>query len=225
MTILALDTSFGACSAAILRADGECFSAYEEMERGHAEALIPMVGAVMRDAGIAFGDIDRVAATTGPGSFTGVRIAISAALGLVIACGAQSFGVMSLAVMARRAQHDGLWRETDGPLAICVDARRDEVYAAMFGMGDEFETPCVLSLADALQLVPQGAAIAGTGAVRVVEVTGRNDLRKIAPNLQPHAAALADLVASGKVPPGPLRPLYLRAPDAKPQTGFVLRAP
>ncbi len=225
MTILALDTSFGACSVAILRADGHCFSAYEEMERGHAEALIPMVDAVMRDAGIAFGDIDRVAATTGPGSFTGVRIAISAALGFAIASGAETFSATSLAVMAQRAERDGLWRESDGPLAICVDARRDEVYAAVFGLGDELETPCVLSLADASQLVPQGAAIAGTGAVRLIEAFGRDDLRAIAPELQPHAAALADLVASGRATHGPLRPFYLRAPDAKPQAGFVLRTP
>ncbi len=225
MTILALDTSFGACSAAILREDGQMFGAYEEMARGHAEALIPMVGAVMRNAGIVFADIDRIGATTGPGSFTGVRIAISAALGFAMACGAQTAGATSLAVMARAVELDGLWRETDAPLAVCVDARRDEVYAAIFGSGADMETPRVLSLADAAQRIPQGATIAGTGAARVIEESGRSDLLKIAPDLQPHAAALADLVASGKVAVGPLRPLYLRAPDAKPQAGFVLRAP
>ena len=85
MNILALDTSMGACSAAVLRADGgpaRVLHLREQMmERGHAEALMPMVAEVMQEAGLDFAGVDLIAATTGPGSFTGVRIAIAAARG------------------------------------------------------------------------------------------------------------------------------------------------
>ena len=84
MNILALDTSMGACSAAVLRSDGAARSLHarqEAMARGHAEALMPMVAEVLAAAGIAARDLDLIAATEGPGSFTGVRIAIAAARG------------------------------------------------------------------------------------------------------------------------------------------------
>jgi tRNA threonylcarbamoyl adenosine modification protein YeaZ len=103
MNILALDTSMGACSAALLRCDGEVFARAETMTRGHAEALMPMVAQVMDESGVAFAALDRIAATTGPGSFTGVRIAISAARGLALVTGAKLFGIDSLTVMAKEA--------------------------------------------------------------------------------------------------------------------------
>ena len=105
MNILALDTSMGACSASVLRADGgpaRVLHLREQMmERGHAEALMPMVAEVMQEAGLDFAGVDLIAATTGPGSFTGVRIAIAAARGLALVTRAQLYGTDSLTVMAR----------------------------------------------------------------------------------------------------------------------------
>ena len=106
MNILALDTSMGACSAAVLRADGAAlglFARQEAMARGHAEALMPMVAGVMDEAHLAFPDLDLIAATVGPGSFTGVRITIAAARGLALATGAKLYGTDSLTVMAKSA--------------------------------------------------------------------------------------------------------------------------
>src|SRR5262249_49651648 len=76
MKILALDTSMGACSVAVLRAGGAArglFAREALMARGHAEALMPMMAEVVKEAGLDFGALDLVAATIGPGSFTGVR--------------------------------------------------------------------------------------------------------------------------------------------------------
>ena len=106
MNILALDTSMGACSAAVLRSDGgspRLHARQEAMARGHAEALMPMVAEVLAAACIAARDLDLIAATEGPGSFTGVRIAIAAARGLALATGAKLYGTDSLTVMARDA--------------------------------------------------------------------------------------------------------------------------
>ena len=84
MNILALDTSMGACSAAVLRAgDARRLEALQvEMPRGHAEALMPMVDEVLAEAEIGASELDLIAATVGPGSFTGLRIAMATAIGV-----------------------------------------------------------------------------------------------------------------------------------------------
>ena len=129
MKILALDTSMGACSAAVLSGK-ELFARQEAMERGHAEALMPMVAEVLAEAEIRPAALDVIAATTGPGSFTGVRIAIAAARGLALVTGAKLFGIDSLSVMAKTALAEGL--ATGGPYAVAVDARRGMLYLGLY---------------------------------------------------------------------------------------------
>ena len=118
MNILALDTSMGACSAAVLAVDGAARRLILRdvpMARGHAEALMPMVAEVMQESGLAFAELDLIAATLGPGSFTGVRIAIAAARGLALVTRAKLFGTDSLSVVARSALASGeVWQR-----AIC----------------------------------------------------------------------------------------------------------
>ena len=133
MNILALDTSMGACSAAILRAEGDALRLHarqEAMARGHAEALMPMVAELLAEAGLAASELDLIAATAGPGSFTGVRIAIAAARGLALATRAKLYGTDSLSVMARVALMSGAL--PDGPFAVAVDARRGMLYLGLF---------------------------------------------------------------------------------------------
>jgi len=72
--LLAVDTALGACSVAVLDGDRVLAHRFQEMTRGHAEALAPMVDEAMRHAGIAFAALDRLAVTTGPGTFTGQRV-------------------------------------------------------------------------------------------------------------------------------------------------------
>ena len=107
MNILAFDTCLGAVSVAVRwrGAGGEWLMrhAHEVRERGHAERLMPMMAEVMEEAGLAFSDIDRIAVTVGPGTFTGVRVGVAAARGLALASGVATVGATSLAVMAHQA--------------------------------------------------------------------------------------------------------------------------
>ena len=102
MKLLCLDTAMAACSVGVYDATGERLlaSAYVPMERGHAEALAPMVEQVMREAGLGFGDLGRIAVTVGPGTFTGVRIGLAMARGLGLALGIPVCGIDTLTAIA-----------------------------------------------------------------------------------------------------------------------------
>jgi tRNA threonylcarbamoyladenosine biosynthesis protein TsaB len=222
MNILALDTSMGACGAAVMRAGGTIVAREEIMARGHAEALMPMVAAVMAEAALPSNELDLIAATTGPGSFTGVRIAIAAARGLALVTHAKLFGTDSLTVMAKAAA-EGLGGR---PFAVAVDARRGMIY---FGLYDrtarKLEGPLLLAPDDAANRLPAGCRLAvGSGAVLLAEAASRHGLSVTVklPELQPSAGALAVIAHEcGETSPM-LRPLYLRPPDAKPQVQPVV---
>ena len=102
MKILSFDTAMGACSAAVIDTGSRLHlaSAYVQMERGHAEALPPMVAGVMKTADLRFSQIDRIAVTIGPGTFTGVRIGIAFARGLAQATGIPVVGIDTLSAIA-----------------------------------------------------------------------------------------------------------------------------
>ena len=224
MNILALDTSMGACSAALLRHDGVLFARQERMTRGHAEALMPMVADVMSESGVAFGALDRIGATTGPGSFTGVRIAISAARGLALVTGAKLFGVDSLTVMAKQALATGI--AGGAPFAVAVDARRGMLYFGLYdGAARKLDGPLLIAPDDAANLLPGSLRTAvGSGAATLAEAAASRGALIAAklPDLEPSATELAALARdSGETVPV-LRPLYLRPPDARPQAQAAL---
>jgi tRNA threonylcarbamoyladenosine biosynthesis protein TsaB len=224
MNILALDTSIGACSAAVLRASSETralFARQNEMARGHAEALMPMVAEVLAEAGLEARDLDVIAATRGPGSFTGVRIAIAAARGLALVMDAKLFGTDSLTVMARVARME----DVDEPFAVAVDARRGMLYFGLYdAAGDRLDGPRLVAPDDAVGLLPETLRVAvGSGAPLLAEAAsaqGRDVETKLA-TLQPSAAALAEIALEARETCAILRPLYLRPPDAKPQAPQV----
>jgi tRNA threonylcarbamoyladenosine biosynthesis protein TsaB len=230
MNVLAFDTCFGAVSVAVRwqNADGEWLQreAYEEMDIGQAERLMPMIATVMQEAGLTFSDLDQIAVTRGPGSFTGVRVGVAAARGLALATGLPVVSATSLRVMAARA--DRVLGERRQPVvAVAVDARRGSLYVQLFlaGTCEELSSAEVLSPAQAANKVTGHDAIAvGSGAVALVEAVaavgpGRVEARLT--TLQPHAANLAQL-ASGLTSTAPVVPLYLRLADAKPQTDAAL---
>ena len=228
MNILALDTSMGACSAAVRRGDGagRSLSARQErMARGHAEALMPMVAEVMAEAGLPFAEINLIAATLGPGSFTGVRIAIAAARGLALVTHAKLFGTDSLTVMAKvaRAAED-LGR---APFAVAVDARRGMLYFGLYDeAGRKLGGPLLIAPDEAISLLPGGLRVAvGSGAILLAGAGGRrgHPLDAKLTELQPSAEALAEIAFESGATVPTLRPLYLRPPDAKPQGQAVLR--
>ena len=130
MNILAIDTALGACSAALL-VDGNIVAwRYEDRMRGHAERLLPMVEEVLQDAGLPKSDLQGIACTRGPGTFTGVRIGLSAAKGLCLALDIPLAGFTTLEVVAHNVI--GCDDVSEGPLCVAHDARRGEVYFQQF---------------------------------------------------------------------------------------------
>jgi tRNA threonylcarbamoyladenosine biosynthesis protein TsaB len=211
--ILGVDTCLGACSVALLR-DGEILAhRWQVMERGHAEALAPMVEEVMH--GHDFAALDRLAVTVGPGTFTGQRVGLSFMRGLRLALGKTLTGITSLEAMAAAAAAEA------GPLPLKMaraaaihDARREEAYLSLAADGAA-SAPRVLLFADAIEAIRAfgPCVLAGTGAAAAKEkLDGGFILSSIR---QPDALFVARLAATRPPDAVPPAPLYLRAPDAK----------
>ncbi len=216
MKLLAVDTALGACSAALL--DGEKILAhrFEEMARGHAEALAPMVETTLRDAGVAFGELDRLAVTTGPGTFTGQRVGLAFMRGLKVALHKPLIGVTTLEVMAAATQ--------SAKAAAIHDARRDEAYLLLWENDEAIFAPAVMLFAEAVEKIRAfgPCALAGTGAATAHQALG--DAFSLTDIRQPDALWVARLALTRPASDLPPAPLYLRAPDAKLPGGKTLGA-
>src|SRR6476646_885543 len=164
MRVLAIDTALGACSAAVLDTAAGAVIASETlaMVRGHAEAVMPLVARVMDAAGLEFALLDRVAVTTGPGSFTGLRVGIAAARGIALAAAKPAIGLTTFAGFA--APH--IAHDDKTAIAVAIDARHQHVYLQIFGPGGHtLIAPRIASIADAVRAAANGPVrIAGTGA-------------------------------------------------------------
>ncbi|WP_250462889.1 tRNA (adenosine(37)-N6)-threonylcarbamoyltransferase complex dimerization subunit type 1 TsaB [Microbulbifer litoralis] len=155
MKILALDTTSGACSVA-LYCDGRMTEQFVEAERDHTRRLLPMVDRVLGDAGLGLAGLDALAVSRGPGSFTGLRIAISCTQGLAFAADRPVVPVSSLAALAagaRRAHPE--WR--GGAIAAALDARMQQLYWGVYGA----ETPNASLLPESVQDPAQAAQLLG----------------------------------------------------------------
>lgn len=129
--LLAMDTTLGACSVAIA-ADGSLLGDQKQaMDRGQAEALLPMVEHVVKDAGCSMNDITRIAVTSGPGSFTGVRLAVAAARGLSLALECPVAAVTTLELIAAKAALDNS-PPIGQTIAALLDAKRGQVFGQLF---------------------------------------------------------------------------------------------
>src|SRR5580700_7279910 len=133
MRVLAIDTALGACSAAVLDTTygGIVASESVAMARGHAEALVPLIARVMQASQFAIRDLDRIAVTTGPGSFTGLRVGIAAARGFGVAIGRPVVGVSTLSAYAAPF----LGADAASPVIAAIDARHGQVYLQVFAAG------------------------------------------------------------------------------------------
>jgi tRNA threonylcarbamoyladenosine biosynthesis protein TsaB len=228
MNVLALDTSLGAVSAAVRwRGPDEWHlrDSYLPLSAHHAERLFPRIVEVMDGAGLAFSALDRIAVTVGPGGFTAVRIGISAARALALATGKPLVATTSLAVMAHRAEEMLGEALGDRELMVAVHAGRGAHYVQSFTAGAiEAGEPLLLTSEEAARSVGrQGAIVVGTGALAVATLVKERggDAEPRFPDLQPHARNLA-LLAARLTPVAPVRPLYLRPPDARPQDAAPL---
>jgi tRNA threonylcarbamoyl adenosine modification protein YeaZ/ribosomal-protein-alanine acetyltransferase len=213
MKILSLDTAMAACSAAIIDTESPkpLAEAYAAMERGHAEALPPMVAEVMAASGLSYQDIDRIAVTTGPGTFTGVRIGLAFARGLGMALDIPVVGIDSLSAIAAN-------EPAPAPLLVVSDARNGEVYAAVFDADRKpLSGPAVSTVTASATNIPPTTLILGTAAAAVIAAAGTPSLSVSTANVLPVASRFGLRAATAL--PGPMpAPLYLRSPDAKPQT-------
>ncbi len=223
MRVLAIDTALEACSAAVLDTEsGVLASESRLMARGHAEALMPLIAKVMGQASTAFSDLDRIAVTTGPGSFTGLRVGISAARGIALASDKPAFGLTTLAAFAAPyiAADDTI------SLAVAIDARHEHVYLQVFGPGGRtLVAPRIASIRDAVRIAANGKTrLAGNAARMIAAAWPSNEPPPalIEERNVPDITWVARLGAVANGSPGTVKPLYLRAPDAQPQAAARL---
>ena len=208
MNLLAFDSAQAACSAAV-QCDGTLAARrFARMERGHAEALMPMIVAVLAEAGIGFAALDAVAVTIGPGSYTGIRVGLAAAKGIALARGIPLIGVTTLEAVARAARD----QRSGAPVLVVLETKRADLYVQGFAP-DLAPLAPPLAIAPAAVRVPQGALIAGDGAPRLKPHTeGRGDLAFAHGDGIVDAAVVA-AIAAERGASGPVSPLYLRPPD------------
>lgn len=214
MKILAVDTALGACSAAILDNDKLLAHRFVAMERGHAEALAPMVDEVLRESGLAFSALDRLAVTTGPGTFTGQRVGLAFMRGLRVALKRPLIGITTLEAMCAAAM-----AESRTPYAAAIhDARRGEAYLSIVSESETVLPPSLVALDEAAAkisaLIPANASVALAGTAAEF-VAAKMSAARITSICQPDALWVARLALSAPEAKEAPHPLYLRAPDAK----------
>lgn len=219
MKILAIDTALGAVSACVLDSGDVEPESIESliMERGHAEALVPLIDRVVAPIEGGFSALARVAVTVGPGSFTGLRVGIAAARGIGIACGIPVVGVSTLAALAAPL----ILEQGPDVVVAAIDARHGNVYVAAFAPdGRSVIEPCIAPAREAaralgpgrFRLIGSGAALMAIEAAKA-GVSAEIDHESPVPDIV-FVARLGLLADPQLAPP---RPLYLKPPDAKPQ--------
>ncbi|MGN6454286.1 MAG: tRNA (adenosine(37)-N6)-threonylcarbamoyltransferase complex dimerization subunit type 1 TsaB [Steroidobacteraceae bacterium] len=230
MNILALDTATESCSAALLL-DGRLLQREQRLERGHADAILPMVDALLGEAGIALSALDAIAFGRGPGAFTGVRLAASVTQGLAFGARLPVVPVSDLQALAQRSRDED---RAIGRVLVCADARMREVYWACFERSSEsiatahgaerVGPPSAVRLpgdwgvrgSEASRPSPSGhLAGVGSGFAAYPELCTGLVLDAVRADLLPRAAEIARLalpaVAAGRfVAPEQALPVYLR---------------
>ena len=223
MLLLAIDTAGPNCAVALAASRGGAprilASTSERVDRGHAEHLMPMIAATLGCAGLSYSDLDRIAVTTGPGSFTGVRVGIAASRALALALDIPAVGVGSLAALASAV----LQKHTKGTAVAALDAKRGEIYARV----QDIASGAVLVEAAAMRVEDIAAML--RDAERPVWLSGSGSAALAGALADPHAivadkhdapeiSAVTLLGFRAPADAAPV-PLYVRAADAKPQFG------
>jgi tRNA threonylcarbamoyl adenosine modification protein YeaZ len=192
-TVLAFDTSAAHCAAALLLPDGRVLTRLEPMEKGQAERLMPLLEELLREAGLGWSDLTRLAVGTGPGNFTGVRISVATARGLALGLGIPAIGITRLEALAYGLPH---------PITVVEEARRGEVYVQ--GFGTETSEALLMDGSDLAHVV------------ETAHVTGSAAGPAALPAAVPLAEAMARLAAARALPQPRPAPFYLRGADAAP---------
>jgi tRNA threonylcarbamoyladenosine biosynthesis protein TsaB len=235
--VVGFDTATAVTTAAVLRTDGSAVEAHDEPpteSRGrHASLLLGLVERVLRDGGVAWEEVSRLAVGVGPGGFTGLRIGIATARALAQARGLEVVPVSSLEALAAgalAAPHRSAAAEPAsgaapaGPVAAVIDARRGEVFAAIFAPdGSPLFAPAALApeaLAERLAALPATPLAVGDGAVRFAQELASAGAVVPPADTPVHRLDAVQICRLGQVREpvdrDALLPTYLREPDAKP---------
>ncbi len=220
MILLAIDSSASLCAACVYDAASseELGREVLDLGKGHAEHLMGVIAGALERAGKDYADIGALAVSVGPGSFTGVRVGVSAARGLALALKVPAIGVTTLEALAT----EGARAFPDRAVLAALDAGRGEIHAALYDSRSQLRYgPAVAGLPELVAMAAETSPVlAGTAAALIADAAGK------AFDTGPGAATadiatyarLAAAKGTGEKP----KPLYLRAADAKPQAGFVL---
>lgn len=212
--ILVIDTSGPVCAAGIYDAGGDALVAAksETLGKGHAERLIPMIDEVLRDGGRTLKDMTRIGVTTGPGSFTGIRVGVAAARGFALSLGIPAIGVTTLQVVAEEVLEIG----PPVPVVAAIDAGRAEIFAQAFlPDGEALTEPAVYDYDGVREMVARfDAILAGSGKAAL---EGRPKVED--PYPLDRIARIAIRLPDDTV----ARPVYIRGAGAKPQSGFAVK--
>lgn len=198
MLTLAIETAGPACSAALIDGSDIVAQRHEIVGRGHAERLIPWIAALPGG-----GRADRIIVGCGPGSFTGVRIGIAAARGLGLGWGVPVLGISSLSLLAADCPYE--------EFAVAAEGGHGELLVQMFRRAplEPVGDYAALTPTIAAALIST-AVVTGAGAQQLIDQRGFGTIHEG----EPRAAAVADLPATMLT--ADVRPIYARAPDAKP---------
>lgn len=223
--ILALDSAGLACSVALAAGVRVLHRRRLALAHGQAEALLPMVDRAMGEAGLAPSSLAAVAATVGPGGFTGIRVGLAAARGIALATGARLVGVTGFEAVAAALADAAASHVGDGHLLIALESRREDLYVQLFDAAlrpvasPSAVLPAVLvEHLDHLGALGRDAplAIAGDAALRAAAALSRHRAARLLEDAVPDAAGVARAAlhrwrrGEGE---GPVDPLYLRSPD------------
>lgn len=225
MLILAFDTSGNGCSVCLWRDGTVLAGRADTMSRGQAEALVPMIEEVLGAAGAGYGDLDRIAVTVGPGSFTGLRVGLATARGLGLARRMPVWGVTTTEAFAHALSAG---QRAKGTVLAAIDARRDDIYLQGFRAPDmrpldapSAALPEAVPAILALRLADSPVIACGDAAERLAGLDG---IDGVVVQRVIEAPVIAALAATRPLPAGPPTPLYIRQPDAAmPVNGGRLR--
>jgi tRNA threonylcarbamoyladenosine biosynthesis protein TsaB len=191
--ILAFDTAAAHCAAVVVQGDKTLAAQVEDMSKGQAERLFPLIEDVLAKAGVALSDLCAISVGTGPGNFTGIRISVSAARGLALSLRIPAIGVSRLEAMAFG---------TSGAQTAIIDARQNRIYAQTFQNGTSVSDIAIIEQADysADQPTLCDAPIALPATMITTQICLANA-----------AQIAATRMTTDQPKPAPL---YVRAPDA-----------
>ena len=223
MRILALDAALARCCAGVVVDETLRAARYGAAQRGGGAMLPVLAQESLAEAALGVTDLDAIAVVIGPGSFTGIRLALSLAHGLALGAGIPVIGVTVGEALAQSLPHLGgreLW--------VATDSRRGRIFLEHAGTLEHVGTIESLALTD-LADPRHGVAIAGDGAIAVaarLAARGCNVMLTSARLPLPRHIALAAIARHiGALPPRAAQPLYIDPPEAKPQAGGLRPAP